>query len=171
MINYQKFEDKNNLAIYQLAGYNNILLQLGLPIERLLENFYISYLSEEFCYSGLPIRLPKVEDGWLEKCRIIFPELDNIARQYDTFVKEDEIDSEYLAMLPPQKMSEAKSLLMNKYYEINESNPTIKQVLFYLFASASLLYNAGEVPAKGEECRLSGCRIYLWWIYSSDFQE
>ena len=47
--NYQKFEDKNNLAIYQLAGYNNILLQLGLPIERLLENFYISYLSEEFC--------------------------------------------------------------------------------------------------------------------------
>lgn len=101
--NYQKFEDKNNLAIYQLAGYNNILLQLGLSIERLLENFYISYLSEEFCYSGLPIRLPKVEDGWLEKCRIIFPELDNIARQYDTFVKEDEIDSEYLAMLPPQK--------------------------------------------------------------------
>lgn len=146
--NYQKFEDKNNLAIYQLAGYNNILLQLGLPIERLLENFYISYLSEEFCYSGLPIRLPKVEDGWLEKCRIIFPELDNIARQYDTFVKEDEIDSEYLAMLPPQKMSEAKSLLMNKYYEINESNPTIKQVLFYLFASASLLYNVAPYKHK-----------------------
>ena len=41
--NYQKFEDKNNLAIYQLAGYNNILLQLGLPIERLLENFYTKY--------------------------------------------------------------------------------------------------------------------------------
>ena len=147
--NYQIFEDKNNLAIYQLAGYNNILLQLGLPIERLLENFYTSYLSEEFGYPGLPIRLPKQEVGWLEKCRIIFPELDNVARQYNTFVEEDEIDIEYLAKLPPQKMTDAKSLLKNKYYEINEKNTIIKRVLFDLFASGSLLYHVD--PYKDKE--------------------
>lgn len=147
--NYQKFEDKNNLAQYQLAGYNSTLLQLGMPIERLLENFYTNVLNDEFGYAGLPIKLPKEEEGWLEKCRIIYPELDNIARQYNTFVDDGEIDPELLKMLPPQKMSEAKSLLKNKYYEVNEKNPIIKRVLFHLFASGSLLYHVEPYKDKG----------------------
>lgn len=86
-----------------MAGYNRTLLQLGMPIERLLENFYTNVLNDEFGYAGLPIKLPKEEEGWLEKCRIIYPELDNIARQYNTFVDDGEIDPELLKMLPPQK--------------------------------------------------------------------
>lgn len=147
--NFQIFEDKNNLAKYQLAGYNNTLLQLGIPIERLFENFYTSFFYDEFGYAGLPIRLPKQEEGWLEKCRIIYPELDNIARQYNTFVDEGEIDPELLKMLPPQKMTDAKSLLMNKYYEVNEKNTIIKRILFDMFASGSLLYHVE--PYKDKE--------------------
>lgn len=139
--NYQMFEYKNRLAMYQLNGYYKTLLQLDLSLEGLLEKFYNSFLNEEFGYPGLQIRLPKSGDGWLEKCRIIFPELDNIARQYDTYVDEDEIDSEYLSMLPPMKMTESKSLLANKYYEANEKNPIVGKILFNIFASGSLLYH------------------------------
>lgn len=46
-------------------------------------------------------------------------------------------------------MSEAKSLLKNKYYEVNEKNPIIKRVLFHLFASGSLLYHVEPYKDKG----------------------
>lgn len=137
--NYNTFNFKNDLAIMQLGGYCNVLEQFDISLERLLESFYFKYLKEDFGYPGLQIKLPKKEDGWLEKCRILFPELDNIARQYDTYIDEDEIDPDYLSILPPQKMIAAKSLFFNKYCEINEGCPIFVQILDWLFGSASLL--------------------------------
>ena len=43
-----------------------------------------------------------------------------------------------------------------------------RQILLERFTK---VIDAGEVSAKSEGCRLSRCRIYLWWIYPSDFQE
>ena len=128
----------------QLGGYCNVLEQFDISLERLLESFYFKYLKEDFGYPGLQIKLPKKEDSWLEKCRILFPELDNIARQYDTYVDEDEIDPEYLSILPPQKMFAAKSLLANKYCEINDGCFIFVQILDWLFGSLSLLMAANH---------------------------
>lgn len=137
--NYQSFEQKNHLALCQLTGLCRVLNQQDTGFETILSTFYEDRLRNFFDYPSLPIELPKINDDWLTKCRIIFPELDNIARQYDTFVKEDEIDADYLSLLKPMKMTEAKSLIVNKYCEVNEENDKISGIIHILFGSGALL--------------------------------
>lgn len=136
---YQMFYHKNTLALYQLAGYCKTLEKVGCSFEDELKIFYEQKLKEEFGYPSLSIQLPKSNEDWLVKCRIIFPELDNLARQYDTYVNEDEIDQEYMALLKPMKMTNAKSLLINKYLECNDKNDDVNRVLNCLFNSNSML--------------------------------
>lgn len=146
--NYMAFELKNNLAIYQINGYCSTIYQKGNTLEQILESFYSDFLKDEFGYPGLKIRLPKPENKWIERCRIIFPELDNIARQYDTYIDEGNIDSEYLSMLKPKKLTETKSFLSNKYYEINEENTDISNILNLLFNKNVLLAHVDPYKDK-----------------------
>lgn len=82
---------------------------------------------------------PNLEDSWLNKCRILFPELDSIAKQYSTYVLYDEIDKDVIRLSKPLKMTDGKSLLFNKYYEINEDSSELCAILNLLFGSSSLL--------------------------------
>lgn len=136
---FRVFRYKNALALNQLNGYCNVLAQYGSSFENELKVFYERQLKDEFDYPALSIKLPRGDDDQLVKCRIIFPELDNVARQYNTYVNEDEIDAEYLALLKPMKMTEAKSLLINKYCELDENNEKINRIMYCLFASGTLL--------------------------------
>lgn len=136
---FQMFQHKNSLSLHQLNGYSQILRQIGSSFEDELKVFYEQKLKDEFGYPSVSIKLPKNDDDWLVKCRIIFPELDNLARQYDTYVNEDEIDPEYMALLKPMKMTDSKSLLTNKYLEQNENNEDVKKLLYCLFSPNTIL--------------------------------
>lgn len=137
--NGQIFERKNNRALCQTLGYERTLASLDSSIEKEMKQFYEKYLREAYAYPSLKLNIPNIDDQWLNKCRILFPELDAIVKQYDTYVGEDEIDIELLQLAKPLKMTEGRSLLTNKYYAIKDGDNEIWQILRRLFASGNML--------------------------------
>lgn len=134
------FQQKNWLALYQLHGYNNVLKKLNSSFETELKQFFEIYLKEEFGYSGLAISFPREDYSALEKCRIIFPNLDDVVKQYNSFVEYDDIDRDLIRLSNPVKVEDGISLFKYKYYELVDGNNELRFILWDLFgASNSLL--------------------------------
>lgn len=136
---YSYFHQKNDLALYQIYGYNKVLAQLNMSLEQMLKKIYEVHLFNKYGYPALKLNYPNIEDSWLNKCRILFPELDSVVKQYNTYVQYDEIDKDIIRLSKPLKMTEGKSLLLNKYYEINEESSELRVILNSLFDSNTLL--------------------------------
>ena len=136
---YSYFHKKNDLALYQIYGYNKVLIQLNTSLEQKLKDFYEVHLFNEYGYPALKLNYPNLEDSWLNKCRILFPELDSVVKQYNTYVLYDEIDKDIIRLSKPLKMTEGKSFLLNKYYEINDGSSELRAILSNLFGSNTLL--------------------------------
>lgn len=133
------FKRKNLRASYQSLLYSKALEACNSSFEEELKQFYEQQFRKWYDYPGLTINLPLSGDTYLNKCRILFPELDAIVKQYQTFVQEDEIDPELIQYAPPLKMTDGRSILENKYYEANEANEDIWKVMNLLFSSQTLL--------------------------------
>jgi hypothetical protein len=131
---FNYFQYKNDLSLFQLQKYSNALKELGYSFENELKTFYEQKLYDEFGYPGLGIELPINDDKCLIKCRIIFPEFDNISKQYDTYSLEGEIDPDYISFLKPMKIGETKSLLKCKYINITTENQDVTTIMRYLFS-------------------------------------
>lgn len=138
--NNMMFHQKNKLACYQSVLYSKILESLGSSYENELKKFYNEYLKKEFNYPGREIDFPSLTYPWLNKCKIIFPELEAIVKQYNTFVEKDEIDLDIICNEPSLNTTDGKSFLEKKYYEIKEGEPEILRVLNDLFAPSSNLF-------------------------------
>lgn len=136
---YRYFTLKNDLARCQTVGYEKVLAQLNTSFEQMLKSFYEETLFNKYGYPALKLNFPNPEDNWLNKCRVLFPELDSIVKQYNTYVLYDEIDKDLIRLSKPLKMTDGKSFLVNKYYEINEKSPEIGVILNSIFNSNSLL--------------------------------
>ncbi|MCM1440947.1 MAG: hypothetical protein NC115_07705 [Bacteroidales bacterium] len=136
---YDYFRKKNLLASFQLFAYNKELTLQDTSLEQELKTFYEENLFKEYGYPSLKLNYPNLEDNWLNKCRVLLPELDSIVKQYDIYVKYDEIDPDIIRLGKPLKMTDSKSLLLNKYCEVNEKSSEIRTVLNNLFGSGSLL--------------------------------
>ncbi len=139
---YSIFNHKNDLSQGQLKLYDEVLKKNGSSFEYELKLFYEQYLKDEYDYPSLSINFPNPEDSMLNKCRILCPELDSIVKQYDIFVEEGEIDKDLIRLSKPIRIEDAKSMLVNKYYELVEDNNEIKLVLRNLlgYENASLSY-------------------------------
>ena len=136
---YMIFNNKNNLSLYQLFAYNNVLHNNDSSFERELKQFYEIHLKEEYDYPSVSISIPYTEDTALNKCRVICPELDAVVKQYNMFVEEGEIDKDLISKSKQLKVEEGKSLLENKYYDIAEGNNEIHSVLWGLLGSGHSL--------------------------------
>lgn len=141
---YMQFNHKNSLSLYELYGYNEVLKRMESSFEKELKLFYESFFQTEYDYPSLPINFPMQNDSSLNKCRVLCPELDAIVKQYNTFVEEDEINQDLIRLSKPIKVEEGKSLLVNKYYEINIENEDIDIVLRGLFRSGNSLLHFVE---------------------------
>ena len=136
---YIKFVNKNRLSLCQLWGYDEVLKKNSSSIENELKQFYESHLKKEFDYPSLPVSFPNPDDSILNKCRVLCPELDAVVKQYNTFVEEDEIDKDLIRISKPLKVEDGKSLLANKYYEVNDGNNEIQTVLWGLLGAGNSL--------------------------------
>lgn len=145
---YSYFHQKNELALYQIYGYNKVLAQLNTSLEQMLKDFYEAHLFNKYGYPALKLNYPNFEDSWLNKCRIIFPELDSVVKQYNTYVQYDEIDKDIIRLSMPLKMTEGKSLLLSKYYEINGESSELRTILNNLFSSNTLLSHVTPFKEK-----------------------
>ena len=149
---YMVFVQKNMLSLHQMYTYRSTLNTIYCSYEGELKQFYEHYLKDAYGYPGLAINLPNDDDSALNKCLIICPVLDSIVKQYNAFVEEGEIDKELIRLSKPLKVEEAKSLLINKYFEIAEDNDDIKSVLYGLFGAGNSLLAYVE-PFKNKNYR------------------
>lgn len=149
---YNYFLTKNRLSLYQLCGYDDILTGMQTSVEQELKKFYEAHLIDKYNYPSLVLNLPNVTDSWLNKCRVLLPELDSVVKQYNTYVKYDEVDIDIIKYSKPLKVTEGKSLLVNKYFEINKDNIDISRVLHNMFASGTMLYYVEPYKHKHYHC-------------------
>ena len=139
--NYSCFVYKNKLAMSQIILYRRVLNDLGKSFEYTLKCFYEKYLYNEYGYQGLSINLSMENDTWFNKCKNIYPEIDNIAKQYDLYAEEGEINEKLLPFTKPIKLLNCKSILQNKYYEIKSCNSEITSIVNCLFNYNIIEYN------------------------------
>lgn len=149
---FDYFCRKNSLAQIQLQGYCGALEKRNTSFEQVLKTFYEKQLSAAYGYPSLPLNFPKEDDSWLNKCRILFPELDAIVKQYNSYVQYDAIDPDMIRLSKPCNMAEGKSLLTNKYCEVPDIQSEIHRVLWYMFAPGALLDYVEPFKGKHYGC-------------------
>lgn len=149
---FNYFLTKNRISLYQLCGYNDILTGMQTSVEQELKKFYEVHLKDKYNYPSLTLSFSNVTDNWFNKCKVLLPELDSVVKQYNTFVEYDKVDIDIIKYLKPLKVTEGKSLLTNKYFEINKDNNDISRVLHNMFASGSLLYYVEPYKDKHYHC-------------------
>ena len=82
-------------------------------VEQELKKFYEVHLKDKYNYPSLVLNFPNVTDSWLNKCRVLLPELDSVVKQYNTYVEYDEVDIDIIKYSKPLKVTEGKSLLID----------------------------------------------------------
>jgi len=112
---YAFFINKDTYTNYQIQGYNMVLSEMGTSIEQELKTFYEKQLVKDFDYPSLSLNFPNQTDNYLSKCRVLFPELDSIVKQYETFVLYDDISSDIIKFSKPIKIYCCPIKLQTRY--------------------------------------------------------
>lgn len=128
-------------AIMQTAAYMQTLENKGEYIEDVLQQFYNEELLRQYNYKGLKLNIPGHDLAYLEKIRTIIPGIESIARQYNLYVKEGEIDPQVFELTDTIKMTDCSSLVPKKYIYLADANSNVlSRVLYDFFSDQSLLY-------------------------------
>ena len=139
--NNQMFDYKNKIALAQLSLYIHYLKPRGKTLELLLKNYFENHFRNEYGYPSPQLNLAKEDESYINKNKIIAPEMEAIVKQYNLFVEEGEIDPELLEMSMPLPITLAKSLLWgrHRYVAIAKNANEIYYVMWCLFSDQSLL--------------------------------
>ena len=133
------FQRKSQLSHLQILIFNHYLNQKNKSIEILIESFIKEILNEYFKLNNLQLRFPTNNSTFLEKIRILAPELEFLLKQYQVYSIEGEIDFELIEInSSPLRFSEIKSLVYKKYGYINNNKTYFLKYQF--FSDQSMLY-------------------------------
>lgn len=131
--NNRVFEEEFALQQMLMQSYYYELLRHNIRIEQICEWFFNTYIPEEFNIKGFRFNAPSSDSKYLEKCRNLFSEIDNIIRQFNLFSSLGNIDQDLLNFSStPVDISNVKSLIPNKYVYANKKDG--KVVIYYLFS-------------------------------------
>lgn len=135
------FRLKNNIAVSQLMMFDNYLHKRGTCVESLIRNYYEVHFKNDYGYPSHALSLPKDDDIFVNKNRVIAPEMESVIKMYDLFVEEGEINQELYEYKMGLHISLAKSLLKDKHkYAIIKEGPNeIYTPLGLLFSDQTLL--------------------------------
>lgn len=136
-----RFRHKNSLAVYQLRMFNDYLRRRGLTIEELIKSYYESHFRKDYDYPSATLNLPHEDDSFINKCKIIVPEMEGVIKAFDLYVDKGEIDTELLQLRMPLPITLAKSLIYgkHKYAVIVDGKNDIYTPMYFLFSDQSLL--------------------------------
>ncbi len=110
------FDMINNLQTLQMLLYYNFLNTLGVRIEEIIEWFFKEYLLNEFKIENYSISLSSANTKIIDKCRNVAGEMESILKQYNLYVKENEINHELINITTESLAYEGvKTLVHNKY--------------------------------------------------------
>lgn len=134
-----EFQHKNQLAFLQAMIFSHYLIQKGRSIEDLIQSFIKLALHDDLKLESIQVRFPTKDSTFLEKIRIVAPELEFLLKQYQVYSTEGKIDFELIQIDSiPLKFGDVKSVLSNKYVYIKESKAKTLQFQFY--SDQSLLH-------------------------------
>ena len=135
----RQFILKEQISLLHMESLYFILIQHGKNLEDIISEYYNVYLKERFGYPSLALSLPKHENDWFTKCNAIFPVIESVAKQYQLYVENNEIDAELLEFTEPMKATDVKSKTGIRYYKINSKSKDIKYLLHLLFSEQEML--------------------------------
>lgn len=135
----RQFILKEQISLLHMESLYFILIQHGKNLEDIISEYYNVYLKERFGYPSLALSLPKHENDWFTKCNAIFPVIESVAKQYQLYVENNEIDAELLEFTEPMKAAAVKSKTGIRYYKINSKSKDIKYLLHLLFSEQEML--------------------------------
>jgi len=133
------FKIKEMTMIMQMMQYQNELKNNKTSIESCVEWFYSNYLENEFNIKNFLVNIQSETNNYFEKCRLIFPEIDGILKQFSIFQENKKIDRELLEISSsPILFEKINSLLKKKY--IYEKNENLIKLNNLLFSNQSMLH-------------------------------
>lgn len=126
------FQQIQMLAQLQMVGYCNELEKYNIYLEDIIEWFFCDYLEEEFSVKGFSFNKSSRTASYLEKCRNIAAEFDNILKRFKIYCVDGEIDDELLYISTEHIfIKDIPSMLSNKYiYPCGNDYQTISNLLF-----------------------------------------
>lgn len=135
------FRYKNSLGVTQLRMLDDYLHRRGKSIEGLIKSYYESHFREDYGYPSTNLNLPREDDSYINKCRIIAPEMEGLIKSFDLFVDKGAIDSELLQLRMPLPITLAKSLIhgKHKYAVLVDGKNGIYAPMYFLFSNQSIL--------------------------------
>ena len=109
------FRIRQDLCLHLTSIYREILLDSGVEIESAIEWFYSRHLPSAFDAPAFTFHPATPEASYLERTRHLFPELENLARQYHLFTQYGSVDYTKLEYVTVDYGS-IPSLLTDKYF-------------------------------------------------------
>lgn len=132
------FEHKEMISSMQTKSYYYEILKLDKRLEDIFKWFFEKYLNEEFKAEGFILSIPAMESSFLEKMRTMCSELESILRQFDSYVKNGEINRELLEISRNSLLIEdIPSFIPQKYGYVVDSE--LIDISHQLFSNQSVL--------------------------------
>ena len=133
------FKVKEMTLLMQMMQYERELLKNKSSIEKCISWFYKNYLKQEFAISDFLVHMPKPSVMSFEKCRIIFPEIDGILKQFSIYQKLKKIDHDLMEVSTSSVPFEnIKSLNVKKYVYVDEEKTA--KLFHLLFSDQSTMH-------------------------------
>ena len=153
------FEIKEIISSMQNILYYYELLSLNKRVEDILKWFFEEYLVEEFGVEGFTLSIPSVGTTFLEKIRIMLPELEFILRQFEIYTNRREVNQQILQMDKNGILIEnIPSFIQKKYGYIIDLE--LKNISYLLFSNQSdLLFIENKKEYPNFECLIENEKI------------
>ena len=126
------FDRLEMLSTLQMMAYYKELKRINIRLENIIEWFFKEYLLNEFNIKDYRINVPSEDSNYLEKCRTILSELDNILKEFRLIVEDNEIDHELLQISSrPIPFNDIPSRVKNKYIYAKSEEYNLISYLFF----------------------------------------
>lgn len=146
------FQQTNQMAVAQMATVNKVLRKNGRSIEHAIKSFYESYLHETYNYPSPCLNVLLEDADYMTKLKTILPEMEAVVKQYNEYVCSGEIDMEYLAMAPPVKLTQCRSLLPKKNIVLAEEASELRRVMTCFFSDQTTLAHVKPYEEHNYTC-------------------
>jgi len=142
---YSKFQNKHNLSQGLLIIYLNYFEENKIKIEEIISYYVNEHLNKNFDIQGFRIQMPNSGNSFLEKIRMVAPEMEYLIKQYQHYIEDGIIDFELLELSSsPIHFSNIGSKVDYKYaYGDGDKYLRLK---YDLFSSQSMLYYLEQFP-------------------------
>ena len=124
----------------QIAGYMQVLENMGTSLEATLSQVFCSVFPEKYGFADNARLSMPTSRSYLEKVRSLAPEFESMLKQYKLFVEDGGIDFELLQISSnPTSIKDIPSLNTNKYIYINNENLELSNIIRLFFSDQTLL--------------------------------